>query len=106
MSAPRHGYAYIWEYRIRPGAAEAFEAAYGPDGRWVELFRAAPGYVGTALHRDRHAAERYVTVDYWRSRADWEAFRSASAGAYEAIDAACDALTVEEHEIGQFTPVD
>ena len=53
MGGEEPGYAYIWEYTVRPERVAEFEQAYGPDGEWVRLFRRAGGYVRTELHRDR-----------------------------------------------------
>jgi len=105
MGSRQPGYAYIWEYRVRPECTSEFESAYGPNGRWVELFRRAKGYVRTELHRDRRNANRYVTIDYWESVEAWEAFRTRESAAFDAIDTQCGELTLEEHEIGAFDPI-
>lgn len=101
MASPTPGYAYIWEYVVRPGRVAEFEEAYGPNGAWVELFRGAPGYVRTELHRDRSDPHRYLTIDYWDSAEAWEAFRAARFAEFEALDARCEELTLEEREIGR-----
>jgi heme-degrading monooxygenase HmoA len=102
---PKPRFAYIWEYRVRPERALDFERAYGPTGPWVALFRRAPGYQRTELHRDRHAPYRYVTIDYWDSPEAWEDFRKALSADFEALDASCEDLTLEEHEIARVEPV-
>ena len=43
--------AILWTYRIEPGWAALFEAIYGPEGDWAQLFRQAHGYRGTELLR-------------------------------------------------------
>jgi len=98
-------YVYLWEYRVAPANAAAFERAYGRDGEWVQLFRTAAGYLGTTLYRDRAHPTRYVTVDRWRSQSDFDNFRVACAAEFEALDARCAALTLEEREVGRFVPV-
>lgn len=99
------GYAYIWEYRVRPEHVAEFERAYAPDGDWVQLFRHADGYLRTELHRDRRQSHRYVTIDYWESAEAWETFRGRMSQEFEALDARCDGYTLEETEIGRFDPV-
>ena len=42
-------YSYVWEFEVRPGCEAEFERHYGPDGSWVELFRAAHAVEFTAL---------------------------------------------------------
>ena len=98
------GYMYMWEFIVAPGREAEFEPAYGPDGDWVALFRRAPGYLRTELHRDRANPRRYVTIDYWESQAAWEAFRARFAREFEAIDRRCAGWTTSETEIGRFEP--
>jgi len=61
---------------IRPGKEKLFEQMYGPDGDWTQLFRHGKGYCGTRLTRDCDDSRRYVTLDFWESRADYERFIS------------------------------
>lgn len=95
-------YVLVWEFRPRRGREAEFEAAYGPDGEWVRLFRGGEGYLGTELHRDTADARRYLTIDRWASRRAYESFRAAHRDAYEAIDRRCEALTERETSIGSF----
>jgi len=96
----------IWEYRVRPERAGDFERAYGPEGDWATLFRRAPGYLRTELHRDRDDPLRFVTIDFWKSSAAWERFRADFAADYEALDAACERLTISEREVGRFGTIE
>jgi heme-degrading monooxygenase HmoA len=95
----------MWRFLVRPGSESAFEAAYGPDGDWVRLFRQAEGYLGTQLLRDLANARRYITIDRWASREAWEAFRAARSAEWDAIDRRGEALTEQEEEIGSFEDV-
>lgn len=99
------GYVYLWDYLVVPGRVEDFERAYGSEGEWVRLFRLAAGYVRTELHRDVRKPDRFLTIDYWESRAAWETFRSQFATRFEELDARCAELTVRETEIGRFEPL-
>jgi heme-degrading monooxygenase HmoA len=99
------GYVYVWEFVVAREHVRDFERAYGADGDWVELFRRASGYVRSELIRDRTRPERYLTVDYWESKALHDAFRVRFAGEFEALDAACAAFTISETEIGKFEMV-
>jgi heme-degrading monooxygenase HmoA len=99
-------YVYLWEYRVVPESAAAFERVYGPEGEWVRLFRRAAGYRDTTLYRDRADPGRYVTVDRWRSREAFDVFRARFAAEFEALDARCEALTLREREVGRFEPVE
>jgi heme-degrading monooxygenase HmoA len=95
-------YEIFWEYEVPPELTAAFETLYGPDGEWARLFRGADGYVETLLLRDTDRPTRYLTVDRWRSRADFDAFAEAAGPAYAALDRRGDALTVRERRIGAF----
>lgn len=99
------GYAYAWEYLVRPSSVERFKRVYGPEGEWAALFRKAPGYLLTELHRDIRKPLRFITIDYWSSRNEWERFRRDFATAFTTLDSKCKALTTFEKEIGRFEPV-
>ena len=95
-------FVIVWELRARKGMEIAFEAAYGSEGDWARLFRTSPEYVRTELLRDASDNGRYLTIDVWSSAAEYENFRASYREEYEKIDAACEAMTEEEHEIGRF----
>lgn len=98
-------YACVWEFVVPAARRAEFEIDYGPDGRWVALFRSAPGYLGTLLLHDDAMPGRYLTVDRWRSVDDYHAFRATHAAQYEALDRECEGLTLAERSIGSFTQV-
>lgn len=90
--------AFVWRYVVRPAHIADFERTYGPSGAWAELFARADGYLGTELLRGGEG--RYLTIDRWRSAADFDAFMTSHRAAYQALDAICDAWTIEEERIG------
>lgn len=96
-------FVVVWEFRIKSRKRRAFERAYGPDGEWSKFFRKGKGYIATELIRDSQQPDRYITLDYWKSRKHYEIFKKQNRKLYEIIDARCEALTAEECEIGQFT---
>jgi heme-degrading monooxygenase HmoA len=98
-------YMVVWEFRPKPGAEQRFEEAYGADGIWAGLFQQSEGFVATELSRDREDPRRYLTLDFWESRAAYERFRSERAADYAAIDARCESLTEFEREMGQFEKI-
>jgi heme-degrading monooxygenase HmoA len=95
----------VWEFRPRPGMEAAFERAYGPGGSWAQLFSKGKGFVATELNRDLKDSNRYLTLDFWESKEAYEAFRAKHAEDYAAIDRECEALTLEEKQIGAFERV-
>ena len=96
----------VWEYRVAAAQAEEFARRYGPDGDWVRLFRQADGFLDTQLLHDAEDAQRYVTIDRWRSAEHFAAFRTRFAADYAALDAQCEALTAAEHRLGAFVSRD
>lgn len=94
-------WATLWLYRVTPEARPPFEAAYGPDGAWVELFRRHPAYRNTSLIRFQDGI--YATLDVWTDADAFAEFKRHNDEAYAALDAACDPLTEEERHIMSFT---
>jgi heme-degrading monooxygenase HmoA len=93
----------VWRFTIREADRERFEAAYGESGDWARLFAKADGFIGTELLRERNdGGPAYVTLDRWREEADWTRFLDKHGDDYRALDLECEALTVDEAEIGDF----
>jgi heme-degrading monooxygenase HmoA len=96
------GWAYIWEYRVAAAEVAAFARTYGPEGPWVALFRGQPGYRRTVLLEDESDPRRFVTIDFWASREDFERFHACHREAFGALDAQCERLTESERRLGGF----
>jgi len=95
-------YAILWEFVPHPGKQRDFEAAYGPGGPWADFFGGADGFVGTELLRDNDESGPYLTLDRWRSKADYDAFVEARKAEYEQLDNEFQALTDREQLRGSF----
>jgi heme-degrading monooxygenase HmoA len=96
-------FVVVWQFEIAEDKIPAFEAAYGPEGSWAQLFRTSPDYQGTELLRDAYIPGLYLTIDRWASDDAFRAFRKAHDADYETLDRACDALTTRETRIGAYT---
>ena len=99
-SAPQ--YVVIWEFLIKPEAQAEFERIYGVTGDWSALFRQSENYRGTKLIQDLNRPERYLTLDHWTSKDEYEKFKEIHKTAYEEIDRRCESLTLHETLIGEF----
>lgn len=97
-----NGYATLWEFAVLPARQSEFETEYGPEGRWVALFRQAPGYLGSELLRDREHSLRYVTIDRWESADSYHDFRRRFAAEYERLDREFEGWTTREAPLGEF----
>ncbi len=95
-------FVVVWQFEIAEEKIADFEAAYGPDGDWAQLFRKSPEYLGTELLRDVYISGSYLTIDRWKSEEAFRAFRRVNDAAYEELDRACDALTSRESRVGAY----
>ena len=93
----------VWQFEIAEENTAAFEAAYGTNGSWAQLFRASSDYQGTELLRDVYIPGAYLTIDRWSSEEAFRAFRKEHDAAYESLDRSCDALTRRETRVGAYT---
>ena len=96
-------FVVIWQFEVAEEKIPAFEAAYGPEGSWAQLFRLSPQYQGTELLRDAYVPGCYLTIDRWSSEENFREFRKQHDQEYEALDRSCDDLTSRETRIGAFT---
>jgi len=96
-------FVILWQFDIAEEKTPAFEAAYGPQGSWADLFARSPEYLGTELLKDAYVPGRYITIDRWSSEEAFRAFRAQHDSDYETLDRACDTLTAAEFRIGAFT---
>ncbi len=96
-------FVVVWQFEIAEEKIAGFEAAYGPEGTWAQLFRTSPDYLKTELLRDAYVPGSYLTIDRWASEEAFRAFRKEHDAAYETLDRACDDLTSRETRIGAYT---
>jgi quinol monooxygenase YgiN len=95
-------FVVLWEFRVRADKRREFERVYGPDGVWVKFFRGGKGYVRTELIRDLETPRRYMTIDFWSSRAVYLRFKKHNQTEYRAIDEKCESLMEAEALLGTF----
>jgi heme-degrading monooxygenase HmoA len=96
-------FVVVWRFEIAEEKVGEFEAAYGPEGNWAQLFRRSAEYLGTELLRDAYATGAYLTIDRWVSEEAFRSFRKDHDAAYEELDRTCDALTEKETRVGAYT---
>ena len=92
----------LWEYQVKPDRRPDFESIYSSAGVWTELFKKGTGYIGTELFHDETLPYRYLTIDRWVSKEDYEAFLSHWEKEYKALDKQCEGLTESESLIGRW----
>jgi heme-degrading monooxygenase HmoA len=96
-------FVVVWQFEIAEEKVAVFEAAYGSEGAWAQLFRCSPDYQGTELLRDAYIPGSYLTIDRWASEEAFRAFRKDHDADYESLDRSCDSLTSRETRIGAYT---
>ena len=92
----------VWKFRPPPAGEDAFVEAYASDGAWAQLFGRAPGFLGTTLLRPAGSDSWWLTIDRWRSHADFDQFDREFGEVYRALDADLEGLAGEEVFIGAF----
>jgi hypothetical protein len=95
----------IWEYRVIPERKTEFENIYSPDGAWAELFRKGTGFLGSDFLHDPANPQRYLTIDRWMSKIEYESFLARWKTEYEALDARCEGLTESEFLLGKWDSI-
>jgi hypothetical protein len=90
----------IWRFTTSDRAQ--FETHYGPNGTWARFFRSDSAYVRTDLLTD---GQTYLTLDWWTSRAAYDAFRQSHGAEYARIDRICEAVTATEEQLGHYEEV-
>jgi heme-degrading monooxygenase HmoA len=93
----------VWIFHIKPAKQRIFRRIYGADGDWARLFAKDRNYIGTELLRHSTNTHRYLTVDRWTSRAAYHNFKEQHRKEFVALDKRCEALTVREIKIGEFS---
>jgi hypothetical protein len=96
-------FVVVWQFEVAEEKIAPFEAAYGPEGSWAQLFRLSSDYQGTELLCDAYVAGKYLTVDRWTSEESFRTFRRDHDAEYESLDRLCDPLTSRETRIGTYT---
>ena len=93
-------YIIIWRFRVRPEKRAEFLRRYASEGDWARLFARAPEWRGTDLVALEGTSDIFLTIDRWDSIEAWTRFRTDCATDYEALDLACEGLTVTEEKVG------
>ena len=97
MSEARGEYWILWQFDVKAGQESRFEGEYGPEGGWVQLFSGAAGYLGSDLSPPAHIARRYLTIDRWIARGDYERWLDSHYAAARAhVDALIDPLKTRD----------
>jgi heme-degrading monooxygenase HmoA len=95
-------YIIIWQYQVKFEKQSQFERIYSSNGAWAELFKNSAGYLGTELFHDKTIPQRYLTIDRWESKKEYEAFLTEREDEYKTLDKQCEGLTESESLVGNW----
>ena len=98
-------FAHAWRFTIDPVRRSAFLAAYNPKGEWAQLFSRDPSYIKTLFFHDIEHENQYMTIDYWKSKADRDFFRERYSVEFDSLDSRCEAFTREEKFLGDYLEI-
>jgi heme-degrading monooxygenase HmoA len=93
----------MWKFVVKPDKIHDFVAAYKATGDWAKLFGLANGYEGTELLSSTDSADRFVTIDRWRSLDDFARFQQQFGEQYRTLDRQLEGFTLSERKLGTFT---
>jgi len=64
--------AVVWQFEVKDGQNDEFEALYGADGAWTALSRRSRSFLGSSFMRDLAQPDRYLLVEYWSEMVVYE----------------------------------
>lgn len=93
-----------WRFQVKPDRIVEFKKEYGPDGSWAKLFQRGDGYLKTDLIPNQKQPAEFTTVDYWKSKDDYDRFRAANRDEYDRLDRQLAQLTTHEERLHRVAP--
>ena len=64
--------ALVWQFEVKSGRNDEFEALYGADGPWTALSRRSRSFLGSSFMRDLALSNRYLVIEYWSEMVVYE----------------------------------
>ena len=95
-------YIIIWQFSVEPQYRQNFLEYYGPQGKWVKLFKKSTNYISTDLlirNADQHA---FLTIDKWKDEQAYVDFLKENELVYKKLDLACEKFTLNEKLVGKY----
>jgi len=98
--------AVVWQFDIRPGAADKFERLYGADGEWTKLSRQSRSFLGSSFLRDIRTESRYLLVEYWGEMVVYEKHVADFSDELITLEQEREKLVDRMETVGVFTALD
>ena len=98
--------AIVWQFDVKPGSEDQFEAFYGVDGEWTAVNRHSRSYLGSSFLRDQNRASRYLVVEYWSEMVVYERHHADFEDEVQALEQQRAALVDTVLPLGLFNALD
>jgi len=98
--------AVVWQFDIRPEAAQEFEHLYGADGAFTKLSRKSRSFLGSSFLRDIGSETRYLLVEYWGEMVVYERHVADVGEELKRLETQRAALVERMETIGVFSALD
>lgn len=98
--------AIMWQFEVKEGREDEFEALYGADGDWTTLNRPTRSYLGSSFLRDQARPSRYVVIEYWSEMLVFEQHRAYRSDVVDSLESRQQALIDSVEPLGVFTALD
>jgi heme-degrading monooxygenase HmoA len=95
-------FVVLWEFDVKQEYEQQFTVAYSASGSWAGLFGTSGGHVETRLLKNVAVPLRYITMDVWRSREEYDGFLAAHREEYRLLDEQSAAYTTRERHLSSF----
>jgi len=98
--------ALVWQFEVKAGRTDEFEALYGADGAWTALSRRSRSYLGSSFLRDLAISNRYLLAEYWSEMVVYEKHHADFQEETERLERQRDALVDRTQPLGLFNALD
>lgn len=98
--------ALVWQFDVKEGRNDEFEAFYGADGPWTDLSRRSRSYLGSSFLRDLAMSSRYLVVEYWSEMVVYERHHADFEGEVEELERQRTSLVEASQPLGLFNALD
>ena len=98
--------AVVWQFDVKDGKHDEFEAFYGANGAWTKLSRRSRSFLGSSFLRDLAQPDRYVVLEYWSEMVVYERHHANFGQEMRDLEARRDALVAKGTPLGVFNALD
>ena len=98
--------ALVWQFDVKAGKQDEFEAFYGADGAWTALSRRSRSFLGASFLRDLAIGHRYLVIEYWSEMLVYEEHKTYQRDQFARLEARRHELVESTLPQGVFTALD